>query len=129
MPPEDASSRIRAQVGDAAWAVKVLREAGVVRPLRPDKALRLGERFVRLGTSPALASAGAAITEPDELAIIDEIGALSFGATHERSNALAWACGSAGWASGTALRSCAATTATSSRRRWPAPSSGPSRST
>src|SRR5688572_29513738 len=91
MALEDVSSRIRAQVGDAAWAVKVLRDAGVVRPLRPDKAVRLGERFVRLGTSPALASAGAAITEPDELALIDEIGTLSFGATHERSNALAWA--------------------------------------
>jgi fatty-acyl-CoA synthase len=91
MALQDVSTRIRAQVGDAAWAVKVLRDAGVVRPLRPDKALRLGERFVRLGTSPALASAGAAITEPDELALIDEIGALSFGATHERSNALAWA--------------------------------------
>jgi fatty-acyl-CoA synthase len=91
MALQDVSARIRAQVGDTAWAVKVLRDAGVVRPLRPDKALRLGERFVRLGTSPALASAGAAITEPDELALIDEIGALSFGATHERSNALAWA--------------------------------------
>ena len=67
----------------------MLREAGVLRPIRPDKALRLGERFVRLGTSPALASAGSAITEPDRIAIVDEIGTLSFGATHLRSNALA----------------------------------------
>jgi AMP-binding enzyme len=96
MAIDDVSSRLRAQLSDAAWALGVLREAGVVRPMRPDKALRLGERFVRLGTSPALASAGGAITEPDRIAIVDEIGMLSFGTTHQRSNALAWALRDAG---------------------------------
>ena len=96
MPAEGISSRVRGQLSDAAWALGVLREAGVVRPLRPDKALRLGERFVRLGASPALASAGGAITEPDRIAIVDEIGMLSFGATHQRSNALARALSDAG---------------------------------
>ena len=96
MPLDEIRSRVRAQLSDGAWALGVLREAGVLRPIRPDKALRLGERYVRLGTSPALASAGSAITEPDEIALIDEIGALSFGATHLRSNALARALADSG---------------------------------
>jgi acyl-CoA synthetase (AMP-forming)/AMP-acid ligase II len=96
MPLDGIRSRVRAQLSDGAWALGVLREAGVLRPIRPDKALRLGERYVRLGTSPALASAGSAITEPDEIALIDEIGALSFGATHLRSNALARALADSG---------------------------------
>jgi acyl-CoA synthetase (AMP-forming)/AMP-acid ligase II len=49
----------------------------------------VGERFVRLGTSPALGSAATAITHPDDTAMVDEIGTLSFAATHARSNALA----------------------------------------
>ena len=44
---------------------------------------------MRWGTSPALGSAACAITDPDEIAIVDEIGALTFAQTHERSNALA----------------------------------------
>jgi acyl-CoA synthetase (AMP-forming)/AMP-acid ligase II len=78
-----------ARVGDGIWALKVLRQAGVIAPMRPDKAVRVADRFVRWGTSPALGSAVAAIEHPDRTAIIDEIGHLSFGATHERSNALA----------------------------------------
>ena len=96
----EISSRVRSQISDGAWAIGVLREAGVLRPLRPDKALRLGERFVRLGTSPALASAGSAITDPDRVAIVDEIGALTFSATHARSNALARALADGGVGAG-----------------------------
>ncbi len=96
----EISSRVRSQISDGAWAIGVLREAGVLRPIRPDKALRLGERFVRLGTSPALASAGSAITDPDRVAIVDEIGALTFSATHARSNALARALADGGVGAG-----------------------------
>ena len=100
MAPDGISTRLRAQAGDALWAVGVLREAGVLRPMRPDKLLRVGERFVRLGTSPALGSAATAITHPDDTAIIDEIGTLSFAATHARSNALARALADNGVGSG-----------------------------
>jgi fatty-acyl-CoA synthase len=86
---DEIGSRFRAQAGDTLWALGVLQRAGVVRPMRPDKALRLAERYVRLGTSPALGSAATALTRPDELAIVDEIGTLTFRETHERSNALA----------------------------------------
>jgi acyl-CoA synthetase (AMP-forming)/AMP-acid ligase II len=89
MSLQQIGPRIRAQAGDALWAVGVLREAGVLRAIRPDKAVRLVERYVRLGTSPALGSAASAITRPDDLAIVDEIGTLTFAETHSRSNALA----------------------------------------
>jgi fatty-acyl-CoA synthase len=100
MAPDGISTRLRAQAGDALWAVGVLREAGVLRPMRPDKLFRVGERFARLGTSPALGSAATAITHPDDTAIIDEIGTLSFAATHARSNALARALADNGVGSG-----------------------------
>ena len=100
MAPDGISTRLRSQAGDALWAVGVLREAGVLRPMRPDKLFRVGERFVRLGTSPALGSAATAITHPEDTAIIDEIGTLSFAATHARSNALARALADNGVGSG-----------------------------
>ena len=42
MAPDGISTRLRAQAGDALWAVGVLREAGVLRPMRPDKLFRVG---------------------------------------------------------------------------------------
>ncbi len=96
MASDGISSRLRARVGDALWTAGVLFEAGALRPMRPDKLVRVAERFVRLGTSPALGSAATAITHPDEIAIVDEIGTLSFAATHRRSNALARGLAAAG---------------------------------
>ncbi len=69
--------------------VHTLVQAGIVRPMRPDRAMRLARTWVRWGTSPALGSIATAITYPDEIAIIDELGTLTFAETHERSNALA----------------------------------------
>jgi acyl-CoA synthetase (AMP-forming)/AMP-acid ligase II len=87
---ESITSRLPVRpVADALYNVRVLTEAGVVRPMRPDKAVRVAERFVRWGTSPALGSTATAITHPDDVSIIDEIGELTFAETHRRSNALA----------------------------------------
>ena len=82
-------SRLPGQIADGLWETGVLAQAGILRPLRPDKIARLGERYLRWGASPALGSAACAITHPDETALIDEAGALSFAQTHRRSNALA----------------------------------------
>ena len=87
---ESITSRLPvARVSDGIWALNVLRERGVIGAMRPDKALRVAERYVRWGTTPALGSAATAIEYPDETAIADEIGALTFSDTHRRSNALA----------------------------------------
>jgi fatty-acyl-CoA synthase len=68
---------------------KVLHEAGILEPMRPDKALKIGSTFLRWGASPATGVATAAIHHPHELAIVDERGALSWERLHRRSNALA----------------------------------------
>jgi acyl-CoA synthetase (AMP-forming)/AMP-acid ligase II len=82
-------SRLPGQIADGIWETGVLAETGILRPLRPDKLARIGERYLRWGPSPALGSAAGAISNPDEIALIDEAGQLSFAQTHRRSNALA----------------------------------------
>ena len=87
---EGITSRLPLEkISDGAWAVNVLRERGLLAPMRPDKAFRIAQRYVRWGTTPALGAAATAIKFPDEVAIADELGELTFGETHARSNALA----------------------------------------
>jgi acyl-CoA synthetase (AMP-forming)/AMP-acid ligase II len=83
------ASRIPAALGDAAFELRVFSEVGIVRPIRPDKLARVAERYIRWGAAPALGSAANSITHPDDTAIIDEAGALTWLETHRRSNALA----------------------------------------
>jgi acyl-CoA synthetase (AMP-forming)/AMP-acid ligase II len=84
-------SDLRTSVEDLLFEAKVLHEAGILAPMRPDKALRVGSTFLRWGASPATGIATAAIHHPHEIAIIDERGSLSFERLHRRSNALAHA--------------------------------------
>ena len=76
-------------LGDAAFNVTTLVEAGVLRPGRPDKIARILWELRRWGTSPAAGIAARAIDHPDEPYILDEAGELSFSAVHRRSSALA----------------------------------------
>ena len=85
------TDRVRQSASDAAFEVKVLREAGILGLSRPDRAARSATTLVRWGASPATGIATAAIKHPDETAIIDEIGSLTFEEVHRRSNALAHA--------------------------------------
>jgi fatty-acyl-CoA synthase len=82
-------TRVPSALADAAFELRVFADAGLIRPIRPDKLLKIAERYVRLGASPALGSVANAITDPDRTAIIDEAGTLTWEQTHRRSNALA----------------------------------------
>ncbi|HEU4705758.1 MAG TPA: AMP-binding protein [Solirubrobacterales bacterium] len=82
-------SSLRGSISDSIFEAKVLREAGILEPMRPDKALRIGGTFLRWGASPATGVTTAAIHHPHEVAIVDERGALSWERLHLRSNALA----------------------------------------
>jgi acyl-CoA synthetase (AMP-forming)/AMP-acid ligase II len=82
---------VRGAVSDLLFEGRVLREAGVLAPMRPDKALRVARTFLRWGASPATGVATAAIEHPHEIAIIDERGSLTWERLHKRSNALAHA--------------------------------------
>ncbi|MBS1864104.1 MAG: AMP-binding protein [Actinobacteria bacterium] len=82
---------VRGAVSDLLFEGKVLHDAGIVAPMRPDKAVRAARTFLRWGASPATGVAIAAIEHPHEIAILDERGALTWERLHRRSNALAHA--------------------------------------
>jgi acyl-CoA synthetase (AMP-forming)/AMP-acid ligase II len=82
---------VRRALADKAFELRVLREAGILGLLRPDKAARMGATFLRWGASPATGVAVAAIHYPHETALIDERGSLTFQELHRRTNALAHA--------------------------------------
>ncbi len=83
--PREAASGL----GDALAQVTTLIDAGIVRPVRPDKLIKIAERYMRWGASPAMGAIANAIRHPDETALIDEVGSLTFSEVDERSNALA----------------------------------------
>jgi fatty-acyl-CoA synthase len=76
-------------VGEVPAVMRELVETGIVHPIRPDKLARIAREFSRWGTSPATAVAAAAIERPDAVALVDEVGELSFRDLHRRSNGLA----------------------------------------
>jgi fatty-acyl-CoA synthase len=88
---DTADKDVRGAVSDVLFQARVLHEAGVIEPMRPDKALRVARTFLRWGASPATGVAAAAIEHPHEIAILDERGSLTWERLHRRSNALAHA--------------------------------------
>jgi fatty-acyl-CoA synthase len=70
-------------------SVRVLVDAGVVRPMRPDRLLKFVQTLVRWGRSPAAGAIALADRFPDETMIVDELGTLTFSEVHTRTNALA----------------------------------------
>jgi acyl-CoA synthetase (AMP-forming)/AMP-acid ligase II len=77
------------QVVNKAWVAYTLTNAGVIRPTRPDKLARVVMTLQRWGPTPAAGYTAAAIRFPNETAIIDELGTLTFEEVHRRTNALA----------------------------------------
>src|SRR5215216_5649821 len=78
-----------AQVGGKLQTLATLARAGIIRPQRPDRLLTAAVALVRWGATPAAGYKAAASRYPDEVALIDESGTLTFRDVHERSNALA----------------------------------------
>ena len=77
---------LAASVGTPA---RVLGGSGVVRPLSPAVLARIGKAVKEWGTGPAGGFTAMALRDPDRLGIVDELGSLTFGELHRRSNALA----------------------------------------
>src|SRR3954454_22557303 len=84
------------QITNKAHLVRTLAGAGIIRPTRPDKLVRIGLALNRCGPTPAAGYTASAIGYPDETAIIDELGQLTFREVDERTNALAHALASEG---------------------------------
>jgi acyl-CoA synthetase (AMP-forming)/AMP-acid ligase II len=79
------------QVLTKVFTLRTLAGAGLIRPMRPDKLARVALTMVRWGPTPAAGYAAGAIRHPDQTAIIDELGQLTFQEVHERTNGLAHA--------------------------------------
>ena len=76
-------------VGQTPTMLRVLGSAGIIKLYAPPKLARLGVTLARWGTGPAGGFTAMAILEPDRLGVVDELGELTFGELHERSNRLA----------------------------------------
>src|SRR5919197_6191807 len=79
------------QVAGKLQTLATLAGAGIIRPQRPDRLLSAAVALVRWGATPAAGYKAASARYPDDLALIDESGTLTFRDVHERSNALAHA--------------------------------------
>ncbi|MCA1680627.1 MAG: acyl-CoA synthetase, partial [Actinobacteria bacterium] len=74
-----------------AFTVRTLIECGMFAPVRPDKLVRALKAVRDWGATPAAGYTASAVRYPEDVAIMDELGALTFGETHRRTNALAHA--------------------------------------
>jgi acyl-CoA synthetase (AMP-forming)/AMP-acid ligase II len=78
-------------IGQGAHSVRTLAEAGLIKPQRPDRTVRALIAMQRWGFTPAAGYAANAARYPNDDAIVDELGHLSFKEVHERTNRLAHA--------------------------------------
>ena len=59
------------RVGNTAQAVKVLADAGVIRPMRPEKLVHMASTMLRWGPTPAAGYRVSAVRRPDKIGITD----------------------------------------------------------
>ena len=85
----DAGRDLAASLADDAGSLKVLADAGVIRPLRPDRVVLALTAMTRWGKGHAGGYIVSSILAPDSPAIIDELGTLTFGEVDSRTNRLA----------------------------------------
>jgi fatty-acyl-CoA synthase len=80
---------IPGRVAYTAGSIKVLLAAGVVAPIRPDHLVKVLQTLVRWGRSAAAGTITLAARYPDDPAVIDELGTLTWAELQIRTNALA----------------------------------------
>ncbi|MES9538346.1 AMP-binding protein [Actinomadura sp. NPDC000600] len=83
--------RVRGAAKAGARAARAVRDSGALRPVRPDRAVRLLFPYARFGPVPATLGAVAALRFPNRTALIDERGALSYAELERRAASLATA--------------------------------------
>ena len=77
------------EIGNKLHLLQTLTQAGIIRPTRLDKLVRVGLALNKWGPTPAAGYTASAVRFPNDTAIIDELGTLTFGEVEQRSNALA----------------------------------------
>lgn len=82
-------TRLAARASDLATTARVLGGAGVIRPYGPRTLVDLGRVVLRWGTGPAGGFASLAARAPHQVGLVDELGELTWGELHRRTNSLA----------------------------------------
>ncbi|MGH2742381.1 MAG: AMP-binding protein, partial [Thermoleophilaceae bacterium] len=77
-------------------SLKVLVDAGIIRPIRPDKLVRVAATIKRWGKGHAAGYITSAIVAPSSRAIVDDLGTLTFEEVNSRTNRLAHSLSDAG---------------------------------
>jgi acyl-CoA synthetase (AMP-forming)/AMP-acid ligase II len=92
MPGMDLDlDKVKTQVTTKLFTAKTLASAGILHPGRPDHIVGAVRALLRFGPTPAGGYSASYERYADEIAIIDELGTLTFREVHERTNALAHA--------------------------------------
>jgi len=88
-PGTTAARAVAGTVSGLGATVRVLGRAGVIRPYGPRTLVDIGRVVLRWGTGPAGGFATLASRAPHQVGVIDELGELTWGELHRRSNSLA----------------------------------------
>ena len=85
----DALREAAALAGLAPRAVEAMARSGMLQPARPDRVVRMMRAPLRHGMGPAALGAASAARWPDQPAIVDELGELTYSELDRRGRALA----------------------------------------
>jgi fatty-acyl-CoA synthase len=99
----DGGKTLPGKVLHELGSLKIMADAGVIRPVRPDRLVKFASIMSRFGRSPAAGTMWHATRYPDEPMIVDELGTLTFGEVNRRTNALAASLSDAGLVEGDAV--------------------------
>lgn len=97
------SARWVASIGELGVAAHAFSRAGLLTPLRPDRLLRMGRALRQWGSTMAGGFVANAARYPDRVAVVDELGPVTFEALNRRGNALAHGLLGAGISEGTTV--------------------------
>jgi carbon monoxide dehydrogenase subunit G len=100
---DEESKNLPAKVAYQLGSAKVMIEAGVIRPMRPDRLWGVLRTLQKWGRSPAAGAISLAERFPEDTMIVDELGTLSYTEVDTRTNALAHALSDQGIGEGDAV--------------------------
>jgi fatty-acyl-CoA synthase len=95
--------KLTTRAGTTAYGLKVLAEAGIIRPYSPLTLARLARTVQQWGIGPAGAFLAASVVGGDRVWLVDELGELTFAEVDRRTNALARALRAHGVTSGSSV--------------------------
>ena len=83
------ASYVRADVSEILGGLETVASSRLIRPIRPDRLVRIPLAYRRFGATPAFVTAAAAELYGDRTAVIDELGTLTFSELDAQVRALA----------------------------------------